>query len=132
MAKTNIVYGVGKRCGPRKGSSKVPKDEIIELITILRGFGLGCSVIGRMLGYSPSMIHLYQRDYMGLKPITKEEAERDRAKAMLALFPPELRARIERVKVKSEYAHEAVRNRNAGTGGRYTHALVDEDEEVAV
>ena len=122
----HIAGGLGGRAGCRTDRLKVPKAELLELIAALHERGLGSHRIAELIGYARSGVSGYMSD-MGLHSRNPRHA----ANAIIKHLPPELEARVLRVKLKSDAAHARAWARvNGEDVSRRTHVLSDKCEEM--
>lgn len=115
----------GHKQGRRPAHLRIEKAELDELMKQLHDRGLGCTTIGRLLGFSERTIRLYMQDFglphLGPGAITK---------AIVKHLPPELELRCRRARTKSMIAKDSRLVQLGLKQGKTVHQLMDDDEET--
>jgi hypothetical protein len=113
-----------KIVGRRRSKNSTHKGELVAVLLILRAeYGLGINTIGKLLDYSPSYLHdlIHEFEIGGRANMaTLVNFVRDH-------LPFELRARCERIRIKSGVARARSENRQKNNVSRVVHHLHDDE-----
>src|SRR5690348_18410192 len=95
------------------------KRELERVIRALYERGLGCRIVGKLTGYSPSQIHLYAKDW-GLPQASPNKT----LEWYESLLPEDLRADLRIMRTRSDVYVERAKNKERPVAPRI-HMLLD-------